>query len=266
MQAIVRSAALTIVLLIVAVFFTAGCQARAGGQTTGSAQAQAPAAAAAADRLGDRAPVCAVFGIDCSNSYDMPDAARTMFAASVRKEARPGDTLFFRRIVANSYADGAALLTARFVAWPVEPQNPFDARLRARLRAREQEFARTRNAVAARLDAFSANGLAPSDRHFTDVYGFLQKAGEILQKAPSGATRFVVLASDLRDNRNHRHLEINLQGAHVVVALFQNKGAPEELLTLRRFWRAEFQRLGATSVELRDPSEGLADGFLRGTR
>jgi hypothetical protein len=213
------------------------------------AQGPAPAPAASPARW-------VVYGIDVSGSYHLIDKAFQQAADQVATRAGSGNVWYFRVINARSYDDSAAILTLRCPPTALRTTNPFERAGRQRERDAAVKLDQARRAAADYLRRFR-----PKRADRTDVFGFLAKAGELLESAPDGTEKVLFVSSDLADNVGQRGA-IKLAGVRVVIAVFQGGADAQATQNLRARWTERFLRWGARDVTFVDPSQAVVAELL----
>lgn len=181
-----------------------------------------------------------VCGIDRSGSFqNLLETGKQVCAETIRK-AGPGDEIVLRWISEASY-----LADQNFIAHYVIPagggcgDNPFDEACAAEERAVEAAKQATAQEIR-RLQAPRASK--------TDIYGFFQKASDVLRHVPPDAERVIIVASDLVDNVRFRVAPGHLDGIQIEVHGFEPSADPYEVSQARDAWTQYFNENGAASV------------------
>lgn len=213
----------------------------------------APPAPEAAARQNNTQPRIVLVGLDTTGSYALGDRTPALAAELFTRNAKPGDTWYFRLITRDSYSDkasislgeGRASITLPQVIPP--PQNRFHKRARVRHLVSQREFERVREDVANRVRTLRLTPIRG-----TDIWGFLAKAQDL-------QATDVVLFSDLGDTRNLRPEQLQLNGARVWILAFQSGRDPRTALKLRRLWDDWLRKAGASQVIFRDASQAMPE-------
>lgn len=191
------------------------------------------------------APQFTVCGVDRSGSTFSLVEAGLRVCAEIIARAQPGDEVVIRWISDVSFRATEQVLRVRVPEASRACANPLNARCRAAEDASATRILAVKREAVRQLMTMRTR---PAPR--TDIAGFLQAASDLLATAPVGATRTLVLATDLEDTLG-QSTELGLGGVQVVVVAMQVSGNLSRALLMRRRWRESLTAAGAAGVEFR---------------
>ncbi len=205
--------------------------------------------------------------IDRSTSYRFTDAAIGALADMLPQlqSTAVAWTVHLRWIQENSYRPEAHIMTVHIEALPQEPveplppQNPLERRSYLEGIARHQQAKQEWQGEMARLreraleQAQAVRGITWGPAYGSDIWGCLQKAGELL----AGKRGWVIIASDMEVYGPQQRATVALKGARVHIVFWQADQA-QKGEEARRQWTAWLSEAGADVVGWHDPSLGLA--------
>ena len=207
-----------------------------------------------------------VFGADRTGSYkDMTGLALRIAEGFVRK-AQPGDEMYFRWISGNSYKVDQVFAHLRLPAMKLSTvRNSYDRRAKyqqALLKQRITQIIRMRKRNA----LLQIRKQCPGSTGRTDIYGFITAAADQFTSAPSDASRILVLATDLDDNRRYK-IQPDLSNVAVYVYPVKNDPDPARMKAKKDHWESYFKASGAISVRFVTPDVfGDAKGVRKCTK
>lgn len=190
-----------------------------------------------------------VFGIDETGSYDFRERAIAI-GATIIGDLQPTDVFYARRITHESFLDVCALMRLELPHLEAAPTNRFDARARLVWQQKHRRIQLLK--VKAQK---SLVGTPPVKPPKTDIWGFLAAAADRLE-AEAAKEGLVIIASDMMDNCRRR-MELDLNGARVIVAVFETQADPRKIREFRRQWADVLTKCGAGNVRFLSPDMQL---------
>jgi hypothetical protein len=168
----------------------------------------------------------------------------------LEKTAEPRDIWFFRYIDDASYTQKASILTV-LLPEAKKPSTPFDPKAKKRYRKMQKAINKLKKKAVSRLLS-----LKPESAPFTDIYGAVIRASEILSNYKDHR-KFLILATDLKDNL-HRKGTASLENITVIIILFEADSDPLRTQQRVNKWREYFIQNKAKQVVIITPSEPLS--------
>jgi len=196
-------------------------------------------------------PCAVVFDIDRSGSYDLTKDALRRASTLINSSARACDIWFFRWIDDASYTPKAAIFTLQLPCVKA-PSNLLDPKARDKYRKGQYMIAQLKKKAVSKLLS-----LKPERAPYTDVFGAVCKASEILNNNYKNYRKFLILTTDLRDNLN-RKCNASLKDVTIIIFLFEADKDPLRTQQRIKRWRRYFVQNGAKEVILVTPSEPLS--------
>ena len=183
-----------------------------------------------------------VMGIDDTGSYKYFEDGKSL-ACKVVSQLEEGDVLYLRLISQESYTDSCSVFRLQLPTQiRNDDNNPFDRTKRRSIKQFKYNLKLIKAKAIKRI-----MGLKPGNAKKTDIFGFLTVASEKFKRINNGATKIVILISDLRDNQKYK-AKIDLSHSKVIVLGFQVDKDPEKTQELKEKWKIKFEKLGAEST------------------
>lgn len=211
----------------------------------------APEATASGQQDQTAQPVVVVVGIDTTGSYPLLKQVVAPVADFFLRNARPGETWYFRLICNNSYSDRASIPVWKgrgSVTLPhVEPAptNPFNKQARLQHLVSLKRFEQVRNEVATKIRSLQLRPVRG-----TDIWGFLAKAQDL-------QATDIVMFTDLGDTLGWRINKLDLKGTRVWVIVAHSGRDPRVTLKWCRQWEQWLRKAGASQVKFSDVSQDI---------